>query len=674
MKRRYIIFIMLSLLLPDKVTAGYSPVIFTDSCSREIVIERLPRRVVSLVPSITEILLHIGAGKSLVGITYQSILPPGKGDAEIIGGFLHPDIQKIISLKPDLIFYSNLQKEIINQFIKNTTMIELSAHSIAESFDHIQLLGQIFQKEKNAADIILAEEYQLKIISRKTALIPQKKRLRVLRLMGVNSVMTPGENSFQTDYIRAAGGIALNSGQTGEIIPLTLDQWQDFNPQFLYGCGKDRQILQFLDQPGWRDVDAVRNRRFASFPCNLTCRAATHSGYFVSWLAANIYGREFSQKENFVLPEQIVKRSSLKIDINYIKKAERVTSDIKDFRNKSVILTFKHPMKILSTLEGLKANIVTIANHYFPPPSWGLDANQGLPSLRDNTLKILGLKNDSTAILFTGADMDNMVISKEIFRDMEVVALVTAGVTGNAVRMSYDTGSFYEPDNLIQPKKHGTINILLLSNMQLSSRAMTRAIISATEAKSAALQDLDIRSSYSPIFSQATGTGTDNIIVIEGRGEPIDVSGGHSKIGELIANVVYKGVQKAIYLQNGLNTKRSIFQRLKERKIDLQTICRRYAAEGQETTLCQTLESLLLQPEYENFIKALLPISDQYEKGLVNDLSSLDLWFRNIAIKIGGPGTQLVTKEIPSHPELLSRGFGALLSGITKKANRKNEK
>ena len=57
------------------------------------------------------------------------------------------------------------------------------------------------------------------------------------------------------------------------------------------------------------------------------------------------------------------------------------------------------------------------------------------------------------------------------------------------MRMSVDEGPFYEP---------GTINIVLLTNMKLSPRAMARAIITATEAKTAALQDLDVRSSVQP--------------------------------------------------------------------------------------------------------------------------------------------------------------------------------
>ncbi|MBR9986561.1 MAG: adenosylcobinamide amidohydrolase, partial [Desulfosarcina sp.] len=73
-----------------------------------------------------------------------------------------------------------------------------------------------------------------------------------------------------------------------------------------------------------------------------------------------------------------------------------------------------------------------------------------------------------------------------------------------------------------------TINIIVLANMRLTPRAMNRAIISATEAKTAALQDLDIRSSYTPMTNPATGTGTDNIIVVQGDGTRIDNAGGHT--------------------------------------------------------------------------------------------------------------------------------------------------
>ncbi|MFP3215720.1 MAG: adenosylcobinamide amidohydrolase, partial [Vulcanisaeta sp.] len=91
----------------------------------------------------------------------------------------------------------------------------------------------------------------------------------------------------------------------------------------------------------------------------------------------------------------------------------------------------------------------------------------------------------------------------------------------------------------------GTITIRLLTNAKLTAGAMARALVTITEAKVAALQDLDVRSSYNPKV-QATGTGTDNAVIISDWGPLITYTGGHSKIGELMAKTVYEAVKEAI--------------------------------------------------------------------------------------------------------------------------------
>ncbi len=67
-----------------------------------------------------------------------------------------------------------------------------------------------------------------------------------------------------------------------------------------------------------------------------------------------------------------------------------------------------------------------------------------------------------------------------------------------------------------------------------------------TEAKVAALQDLNVRSSYNRDY-QATGTGTDNVIVVSGTENPvITYSGGHAKFGEVMARATYWAVRSAL--------------------------------------------------------------------------------------------------------------------------------
>ena len=66
------------------------------------------------------------------------------------------------------------------------------------------------------------------------------------------------------------------------------------------------------------------------------------------------------------------------------------------------------------------------------------------------------------------ADMANLSVQRADFKDIKIYALVTAGVEGNALRLSQDEGRYYEP---------GTINIIVLSNYRLSPRAMSRPLL-----------------------------------------------------------------------------------------------------------------------------------------------------------------------------------------------------
>ncbi|MCK5487525.1 MAG: adenosylcobinamide amidohydrolase, partial [Desulfobacterales bacterium] len=482
----------------------------------------------------------------------------------------------------------------------------------------------------------------------------------VIRLMGRDEVMAPGDDSFQNEMIRAAGGIPSELGKKGDIVVITKDEWMRFNPQVIYGCGGDRETAKkFFNRPGWKDVEAVNNGKIFYFPCDLTCRASTNTGYFVSWLSSRIYAEEFSKKEEQVLEEKIFESRKLELDLDYIKDARISYSTIYDFPNKSLIIDFNEPLSVVSTLEGERKGIESVGNHYSPPPCWGIDHRSGLIGVRKRVYQVIGKSEERASFLFTGADMDNLAIKHESFRDMEVYALVTAGVKSNAVRMSKDEGRFYEP---------GTINIILLPNMGLTPRAMTRAIISATEAKTAALQDLDIRSAYSSLYNQATGTGTDNIIIVQGTGIRIDNAGGHSKLGELIAKAVYAGVQEAVYKQNGIVNRRNVFQRLKDRKINIYGLVSEAKCDCiyKKSGLGGEIEEILLDPRYAGFIEASFAISDNYERGLICDLSAYELWCKNVAEEIAGKKIAQLSGivETDHKPVVLRMALNALLNGL----------
>jgi len=637
------------------------PLHIKDSRGLTISIQARPQRVVSLVPSITEMIFRIGAGDSVKGITYHSTYPPEVNLKQIVGGFLSPSLKAIEKIGPDVIFVCKLHRDVIRNFSnKKCQLIDLETDSLADSYRNILALGKIFHREIRAREIVRQIKNELDLVRKKVRTIPLEQRRRVIRLMGRDTVMTPGDDSFQNEMIRAAGGIPPRLGKKGPVVVITKEEWLKFNPQVIYGCGGDRALTRkLLTKPGWKDVDAVRKGRIFFFPCELTCRASTRVGFFVQWLSANIYRDLFADKRHHVLDEKIFMTRPLHLPIRYVNKAEIAYSHIHDFVNKTLIIDFKKPMQIVSTLEGQRGGIVSVGNHFFPPPCWVIQHDKGLRDIMARIYSVIRKEKKNSSFLLTGVDMDNLAIVHQRYRDMEVYALVTAGVKSNAVRMSADTGRYYEP---------GTINIIILPNMELTPRAMTRAIISATEAKTAALADLDIRTHENPLTNQATGTGTDNMIVVQGTGVTIDNAGGHSKMGELIARAVYEGVQEAVFKQNGLTMHRNVFQRLEERRLDaFELIANEYpSGSPSKEALVAGLEETLLNPQYASFLEAGMALSDCYQKGLVKDLTSYSLLCHEIAEEVAGQKIDNMIDLVACKdlPPVLKMCLNALLNGV----------
>jgi ABC-type Fe3+-hydroxamate transport system substrate-binding protein/adenosylcobinamide amidohydrolase len=654
--------LLLGFFLLPATAVAQPPVSFIDVTGLTQTIEQPPHRVVSLVPSVTEILFRLGAGNAVCGVTYHDVFPPEAATKTVIGGFFDPSLERIDALAPDVIFLDDLHRSITDAYAgkAHPKLIRLPLSSVDELYRTIRLLGDIFDRQAAAERLIGDILTDLGHTTNKIESIPAIQRKRVMGLMGRDRIMTPGDNSFQNEMIQLAGGIPPKLGKNGAVVPVTLEEWRSFNPQVIYGCGGDWEVEQkLLSRPGWREVDAVKNGRVIYFPCDLTCRLSTRSGYFISCLASQIYADEFAQRSP-VRPDGRIASRSLPLALDYIDGAEIVDSVVNDYVHKTLMVHFAKSMSVTSTLEGFRDGVRHVGNSYSPPQVWGLYHRIGLETSRGQLMHSIHRDRNDTSLLFTGADTDNLSIQRQQYKEMSVYALVTAGVRSNAVRMAEDIGAFYEP---------GTINMLILSNMQLTPRAMNRAIISATEAKTAALLDLDIRSSYTPMTNPATGTGTDNIIVVEGTGRRIDNAGGHSKMGELIARAVYAGVQEAVFNQNGIVGGRNIFQRLKERHISVFQLVSNAncGSQGEKRAFAGRVEQVLLDPAYAGFLEAAMALGDGAGRGTINDLSLFETWCLDVAGRLAGINVKMVNSCVSAgdFPQPLVMAMNAIFTGVS---------
>ncbi len=141
--------------------------------------------------------------------------------------------------------------------------------------------------------------------------------------------------------------------------------------------------------------------------------------------------------------------------------------------------------------------------------------------------KVVGMMTSALMASFRGVRMEA--------EGIEVTALITSGAA-NAKRAG-EKAEYREIGAI--PRKTGTINTIILTNAFLSDAAMTEAVAIATEAKSAALQNIEIKSPYSGLI--ATGTGTDSIAVacsVAKNSKEVKYCGKHTLFGEMLAQSV----------------------------------------------------------------------------------------------------------------------------------------
>jgi adenosylcobinamide amidohydrolase len=227
---------------------------------------------------------------------------------------------------------------------------------------------------------------------------------------------------------------------------------------------------------------------------------------------------------------------------------------------------FLKPHSVLSTCRvagGLRTDLSCLYNHQSCEPAGHCHR---LPSMayrdplayRRSICQRHNLEAEACATLGTAANMHHACIAVQQFRDLTVAAVCTGGVEGNAGRVGdpasvVETAEGFErlpPAETIPGP--GTINTLLFISQPLIPGALTRCIMTATEAKTAVLQELAVNSRYSD--GLATGTGTDQIAVaaMESDGPPLTSAGKHAKLGELIGRAVFEAIKGTLARQNNL--------------------------------------------------------------------------------------------------------------------------
>ncbi|MFH0762753.1 MAG: ABC transporter substrate-binding protein [Candidatus Omnitrophota bacterium] len=296
----FVPMIFVFILVSVTIGLAEAAVTVTDGLGRKVTVKGVPQRIVSTIPSNTEILYDLGLKDKVVAVTSHCAKTCDISGKATIGGWSDPQIiDKIAELKPDLVLaFGGLQSPLAKELEKrNITTFVFFPETVGQALEQILLVGEITGAAKAAEDIVNNCKGNLKKIEDRLGGIPMENRLKVLRLMSTKA-MVIGRKSFQSDIVKRAGGINIFDDIEDDYPVVSLEEVRAGDPDMIIFNRNNEQeaILWFLEQPGWNELRAAKEGRLMSISCDYICHPNTRIDKTVEILAARFYPERFKEK------------------------------------------------------------------------------------------------------------------------------------------------------------------------------------------------------------------------------------------------------------------------------------------------------------------------------------------------------------------------------------------
>jgi iron complex transport system substrate-binding protein len=185
----------------------------TDQLGRHVTVSDQPQRVISLAPSITEIVFALDQGLRLKGVTTYSDFPLEAVKLPKVGSYVYLDLEKIVVLKPDLciaikdgnprVIAQRLESLKIPVYAVNPRNLETVMRTVLE-------IGTLLNAEDRANQLV--QNMELRIQKVKSLVAKSTHRPRVFFQIGVSPIVSVGTHTFIHELIDIAGGTNLAAG------------------------------------------------------------------------------------------------------------------------------------------------------------------------------------------------------------------------------------------------------------------------------------------------------------------------------------------------------------------------------------------------------------------------------------------------------------------------------
>lgn len=254
-----------------EATANY-PLTLTDSYGKEVTINKKPEKIISLGPNTTEIVFALGLGDKLVGRTDFCDYPAEVSKIDTIGTLMEPNVEKIVSLKPDLVIASTHVKEDVVNKLKELGITVLAAYekdSFEGTYGVIEKIGNALGESAKAKKLTDDMKAKVSVIETKTKSVSKPKVYYVVDF-GPNGDYTAGGDTFINKIIELAGG---------ENIAKDLQGWQysfekivQNDPDVII-CSKNFGAKdKLVNDPKYKELRAVKDGKVLEIDDNTIVR------------------------------------------------------------------------------------------------------------------------------------------------------------------------------------------------------------------------------------------------------------------------------------------------------------------------------------------------------------------------------------------------------------------
>ncbi|MBL8204889.1 MAG: cobalamin-binding protein [Blastocatellia bacterium] len=205
----------LSCSVPKDGTPSSASRIFTDEIGRQITVKANPQRIISLAPSITEILFALKLGDRVVGVTSYCDFPAEANAKEKVGDTIKPNLERLIALKPDLVLISTAsQLEKITQQLDQLgiPVFVSNPKTVQEVIASIRKIGEITNTQERAAEIAVSMQQRVAAIRYPLNYHPPS----VLYVLQLEPLITAGQKTFINDLITSAGGLSISGDEKAD--------------------------------------------------------------------------------------------------------------------------------------------------------------------------------------------------------------------------------------------------------------------------------------------------------------------------------------------------------------------------------------------------------------------------------------------------------------------------